>query len=76
MSKNTIQEYNRSRTVHQYKYICHAPFSNLFFGYDGKIGVCCYNRLNIFGTYPDSSIEAAWNGPGMKDLRNKIKNYD
>lgn len=76
LSKNTIQEYNRSRTVHQYKYICHAPFTNLFFGYDGKIGVCCYNRLNIFGTYPDSSIEAAWNGPGMKDLRNKIKNYD
>nr|MBP7464249.1 hypothetical protein [Bacteroidales bacterium] len=46
LSKNTIQEYNQSRTVHQYKYICHAPFSNLFFGYDGKIGVCCYNRLN------------------------------
>lgn len=76
ISKNTIQEYNRTRTAPQLKYICHAPFTNLFFGYDGKIGVCCYNRLNILGTYPETGIIDAWNGDILKELRSKIKRYD
>lgn len=76
LSKKTIQEYNQSRTVHSYKYICHAPFTNLYFGYDGKIGVCCYNRSNIMGNYPEESIQNAWDSKKLKNLRKRIKKID
>jgi len=76
LSKKVIHEYNKTRTAHNYKYLCHAPFTNLFFSYDGKIGVCCYNRSNIFGTWPATSISDAWNCDQMIDLRKKMLQYD
>ncbi len=76
LSKKTIHDYNKTRTAHNYKYLCHAPFTNLYFSYGGKIGVCCYNRDNIFGNWPSTSISDAWNSEQMKDLRNKMQKCD
>lgn len=71
-----IRKYNKTRNTNKVKLLCHAPFTNIYFGYDGKMGVCCYNRTHIIGEYPFEKIYQAWNGDSVTDLRNKIKNYD
>ncbi len=76
LSKKNIQEYNRNRPVHNYKYICHAPFANMYFGFEGKIRACCYNVSHQLGKYPEASIMEAWNGNAAQELRDKIKHYD
>lgn len=76
LSIKTITEYNNTRSANYYQKICHAPFTNLYFGYDGKIGVCCYNRTHLLGTYPETSIKDAWFGKSIVELREKINKYD
>jgi MoaA/NifB/PqqE/SkfB family radical SAM enzyme len=76
LSKKNIQEYNRSRPVHNFKYVCHAPFTNMYFGFGGKIRACCYNVSHQLGKYPETSIMEAWKGEAAEELRDKIKEYD
>jgi MoaA/NifB/PqqE/SkfB family radical SAM enzyme len=75
LSLDTVKEYNSTRT-HSVKHICNAPFSNLYFGYGGKIGVCCYNRTHILGNYPEISISEAWNSEKLEELQQKINVVD
>jgi len=76
LTKETVEEYNQTRSGFNHRMICYAPFTNLFFGYEGKIGVCCYNRTHLLGTYPETSIRDAWFGSPVSVLRKKIKNVD
>ncbi|MGM0649873.1 MAG: radical SAM protein [Bacteroidota bacterium] len=76
LEKKTILGYNRSRKIHKFKHICHAPFTNMYFGLEGKIGACCYNVTHLLGRYPQSSIMQAWQGEAAGELRAKIKNVD
>ena len=76
LSPTTIKEYNNTRTNGLPAIICHAPFTNMYFGYGGKIGVCCYNRTHLLGTYPSTGIMQAWKGKDSVELRKKIKTCD
>ncbi|MCK9612248.1 MAG: radical SAM protein [Bacteroidales bacterium] len=76
LTKKTVSEYNSFRESSDCKYICHAPFTNLYLGYEGKIGVCCYNRIDILGIYPAVSLKEAWIGKSRKNLIHKIKRVD
>jgi len=76
LSKENIIEYNKTRTEYNFRHLCHAPFANIYFGYEGRMGVCCYNRTHVIGTYPHHSIREAWFGATLGVLRDKIKKYD
>lgn len=76
LSSKTILEYNKTRTNQLSALICNAPFTNIYFGYGGKIGVCCYNRIHLLGVYPENDIKQAWTGKKSKELREKIKVCD
>jgi len=76
LTREIVNEYNITRSGVNHRRICHAPYTSLFFGYNGKIGVCCYNRTHILGTYPETSIKDAWFGNSISILRNKIKQVD
>lgn len=76
ITKSTLEEYNRSRDAIYLKYLCHAPFTNMYFSYGGKMGVCCYNRSHLLGTWPDTGIMQAWKSTNLQQLRQKMKHCD
>ncbi len=76
LTKEEINNYNKSRKSTSKSILCFAPYTSLYFGINGNIGVCCYNRVHILGTYPETSIIEAWQGSKRLDLISKIKNFD
>lgn len=70
------EEYNAYRTLKNKKLICHAPFTNIYFGRQGNVVSCCHNRKHIIGNYPQQSIEEIWNGEKLRELRSYIKHKD
>lgn len=74
--KSVVQQYNDVRRPHvQYK-LCHAPFQNLYFGRDGKITACCYNRNVILGQYPAQNLLEIWTGDIIKAFRQEMTAHD
>jgi len=71
-----VYKFNRSRPKAARKHVCNAPFSNLYFGMKGEMGVCCANRDHIIGHYPQNSIKEAWEGEKMKEMRSAITKRD
>lgn len=59
-SKNIINKYNAQRTLSIQHKLCHAPFQSLYFGRDGNVTACCYNRNVILGSYPKQSLLDIW----------------
>jgi len=71
-----IRNYNRERPFGPQKFFCFAPFKSLYFGADGKVLSCCYNREYVLGNYPASSIKEIWNGSKIMKLKAAMKNND
>lgn len=76
INRNTIKQYNKTRKHIFIKNICHAPFTSLHIGIDGKYRVCCYNTEYVLGDIRQNSISEAWFGSRIKTLRKKISNFD
>lgn len=68
--------YNKTRQKLNTSSLCYAPNVNLYFGFGGKVTVCCYNRNHILGTYPENSVSEIWNGAQNKIIREKLEQYD
>jgi MoaA/NifB/PqqE/SkfB family radical SAM enzyme len=51
---------------------CFAPSVSMIFAEDGTIRVCCHNRENLLGTYPDKSIHEIWHGDDARLFRKKM----
>lgn len=73
ISSEHIKAYNAQRKTKDKSVLCHAPFANLNFEQNGNITACCFNRVDILGTYPQNSIAEAWSGKPLKQLRQQIK---
>lgn len=71
-----VKQYNSHRSRGARQYLCHTPFKSLYFGHQGKVVACCYNRGHVMGVYPAMSIMEIWNGEGANQLREYIKNND
>ena len=70
------KEYGRQRVLGDQPYACYAPFKNMYFGQDGKVVACCYNRDHVLGNYPAQSIKQIWQGEKANALRNHLKAYN
>lgn len=66
---NVIEQYNSDRLLNMRRKLCHAPFQNLWFGRDGKVTACCYNRTVVLGQYPEQSLKEIWTGKVIQDFR-------
>lgn len=73
VSKELLDKYNAIRNTSDKSLLCHAPFSNINFEQNGNMTACCFNRVNVLGKYPASSIEQAWTGTEASLLRQKIR---
>jgi MoaA/NifB/PqqE/SkfB family radical SAM enzyme len=73
LEKN-IAEHRSFRSLPSARPLCSAPTVGLYFNADGRVGACCYNRTNIFGKYPEKTIQEIWNcveRSSMADLLEK-----
>ncbi len=70
------KEYSNHRVSGDQPYACYAPLKSMYFGQDGKVVACCYNREHILGTYPEKSIKEIWEGNKANELRDHLKAYN
>lgn len=73
LSKNIKREYQRSRTVLHKKFICNAPFANIYFNIHGDAAPCWLGFINP-DSYPQKSIKEIWKGERFNTFRKNIKN--
>jgi MoaA/NifB/PqqE/SkfB family radical SAM enzyme len=70
------KDYQNSRPLGIRPVICYAPYKHLYFGINGDIVACCFNRSHVFGKYPQQSIKETWDGKEIKELRQFLKKSD
>ncbi|WP_300067579.1 radical SAM protein [uncultured Ruegeria sp.] len=70
---NPIQNYlyNQQRRSGPRPLLCYSPSTSLYFGTDGNVSSCCYNREPL-GCYPTQSIREIWEGRARQTLCKRI----
>jgi MoaA/NifB/PqqE/SkfB family radical SAM enzyme len=68
--------YNKSRFIPEKKYICHAPFNNLYFNTEGHIAVCWLTFNNPVHYTENKTLRELWNDIKFQSLREHIKKND
>jgi len=71
-----IRKYNRSRTISDPKYLCHAPFNNMYINTEGHIAACWLTFNNPVKYTEDLSLKKIWRDGKLKALRDHIKKND
>ena len=70
------KKYGKRRALGDRPYACYAPLKNMYFGHEGKVVACCYNRDHVIGYYPQQSIKEIWNGKKATELREHLMAYN
>lgn len=68
--------FNKNRYNGPEKYVCFAPFTNLFFDIRGKVVVCNQNRVFVVGDIHQNTIREIWEGGKLAEIREHLKNWD
>ena len=56
------------------EFLCHAPYSSLYFDYKGNVYACFANKHMVLGRYDKEEIKDIWNGRNINILRNSLEN--
>ncbi len=75
LSADVLNAYNASRQKLDTSYICHAPFSNMYFNVHGDCAPCWLTFIDP-DSYREKSIRDIWFGEKYQTLRTKLQNYD
>jgi MoaA/NifB/PqqE/SkfB family radical SAM enzyme len=75
LSAKTVNEYNASREKLNTGYICHAPFSNMYFNVHGDCAPCWLTFIDP-DSYKEKSIRDIWFGKKYQTLRSRLQEYD
>lgn len=70
------KSYYASRTIRHKKYLCHAPFNNMYFNSLGDVANCWLTFDQPEKYSEDRSIKDIWQGEKFSKLREHIKNFD
>lgn len=71
-----LKEYHQSRPLGPAKSVCYAPSRSIYFGFEGKVVPCCFNRDYIYGYYPQQPLEAIINGDKRQQLQETLNVQD
>ncbi|HQL70103.1 MAG TPA: radical SAM protein [Bacteroidales bacterium] len=74
LDKQVLKEYRRSRGLARKKYLCNAPFGNMYFNIHGDAAPCWLGFINP-ESYPERSIREIWDGARFNTFRNNIKKH-
>ncbi|HXH18194.1 MAG TPA: radical SAM protein, partial [Chitinophagales bacterium] len=75
LSSATVAAYNAARGKPHSKYLCHAPFTNMYFNVHGDCAPCWLTFIEP-DSYPSKSIREIWFGEKYNSLRNHLLKYD
>lgn len=76
LDKDIVQSYTNSRSIAQKKYLCHAPFNNMYFNSLGDVAMC-WLTFNDPAKYDKStSIHDIWFGEKFSKVRDNIKQHN
>lgn len=68
--------YYHSRTIKDKRYICHAPFNNMYFNSLGDVANCWLTFDNPEKYSEEKTIMDIWNGPKFTALRQHIRDFN
>lgn len=71
-----IESYYQSRTIRDKKFLCHAPFNNMYFNSVGDIANCWLTFDNPEKYTEARSLKDIWFGEKFTQLRENIKHFD
>lgn len=71
-----IKSYYQSRTISDKRFICHAPFNNMYFNSLGDIANCWLTFDSPEQYTEDRTLKEIWFGEKFTKLRENIKNFD
>jgi len=71
----TINNYNASREKLNTDYICHAPFTNMYFNVHGDCAPCWLTFIDP-DSYPNKSIREIWFGEKYQNIRKHLRDFD
>lgn len=71
-----IKSYYQSRTIADKRYLCHAPFNNMYFNSVGDIANCWLTFDNPERYSEDKTLKEIWFGQKFSNLREHIKQFD
>jgi MoaA/NifB/PqqE/SkfB family radical SAM enzyme len=75
LSADVVNNYNASREKLNTNYICHAPFSNMYFNVHGDCAPCWLTFIDP-DSYKEKSIREIWFGEKYQTLRKYLLSYD
>jgi MoaA/NifB/PqqE/SkfB family radical SAM enzyme len=73
LSAKAQQAYNEHRPKERRASACWAAETSMYFGLQGDVHMCCLNRENNLGRYPDSTLLEMWNSAEAKQLRQDLR---
>ncbi len=76
LDKNIIKAYNSTREFGFQKYLCHAPFSSIYFKTNGEVVACCKNTKDLYGNVMKNNISEIWDSMIKFKLQENIKKND
>ena len=76
LTKEIKEYYNQHRPLGAMPVSCYAPFKNLYFGSNGEVSACCFNRTHVLGTYPNDTIQEIWKGEKINQLKERLSKDD
>jgi radical SAM protein with 4Fe4S-binding SPASM domain len=76
LSEDIYEAYYKSRSISEKKYLCHAPFNNMYFNSLGDIANCWLTFENPEKYSEERTLKEIWFGEKFTSLRNNIKNFD
>lgn len=75
-NNGSIKNYQFSRQTGPESQICHAPSRSIYFGFNGVVVPCCFNREYTYGRYPQNTIEEIIHSKRRLDLHKTLKNQN
>jgi MoaA/NifB/PqqE/SkfB family radical SAM enzyme len=76
VSRKALAAYQQQRSKGVGSTPCLAPWKSLYFGFRGKVSVCCFNKTHVVGQYPEQSIREIWKGEKVKQIREALEKAD
>ena len=74
--REKLVDYNQQRQLGCDSTVCHIPMRSLYFGFDGIVTACCFNRNFVLGKFPENSIEEIIHGEKRKSLQKYLSDTD
>jgi radical SAM protein with 4Fe4S-binding SPASM domain len=71
-----IKLYQSTRHSGPEPLICHAASRSIYFGFNGVVVPCCFNREYEYGNYPKNTVKEIIHSKHRLNLHNRLKNQD